>query len=113
MTAARNRCPYCGSPTTPNGHHIPAPPAFPLNAEQIVRFAGFILSLWHVRTKLQGEQIPGRDQLTLDLAAAVGVRLPTRQDQVAVLPNGVKVQTKLLPYGAKLQAPAAHGPVER
>lgn len=74
--------------------------SFPLDAEQLVRAAGFILGLWHVRTKLPGEAIPSTEQLTLDLAAAVGVPLPTRQDQVAVLPNGTKVQTKLLPCGA-------------
>ncbi|WP_267422709.1 hypothetical protein [Methylobacterium sp. GC_Met_2] len=100
MTGARNRCPYCGSPTTPNGHHVPAGSGFPFNAEQLVRFAGFVLSLWHKRTKLPGEAIPSAEQLTLDLAAAVGVPLPTRQDAVGILANGKKVQTKLLPYGS-------------
>jgi hypothetical protein len=100
MTAARNRCPYCGSPTTPNGHHVLSAPGFPFNAEQLVRFAGFILGLWHIRTKLPGEAIKSREQLTLDLGAFVGVPLPTRQDQVAILPNGTKVKTKLLPYGS-------------
>lgn len=109
MTSPRNRCPYCGSPTTPNGHHVPTPAAFPLNAEQLVRGAGFILGLWHVRTKLPGEAIPSTEQLTLDLATAVGVPLPTRQDQVAILANGTKVQTKLLPYGSAL-IPAARNP---
>jgi len=97
MTASPNRCPYCGSPTTTAGHHIPAPPAFPLTAEQLVRGAGFILGLWHIRTKLPGEQIPSAEQLTLNLAAAVGVPLPTHQHQVAILPNGKKVQTTLAP----------------
>ncbi|WP_267355710.1 MULTISPECIES: hypothetical protein [unclassified Methylobacterium] len=101
MTGARNRCPYCGSPTTPSGHHVPTLSGFPLNAEQLVRGAGFILGLWHIRTKLPGEAIPSREQLTLDLAAAVGVPLPTRQDAVGILANGTKVQTKLLPYGAE------------
>ncbi|MGU3664460.1 hypothetical protein ACLBX9_09780 [Methylobacterium sp. A49B] len=74
--------------------------SFPLDAEQLVRLAGFALNLWHVRTQIPGETIPSREQLTLDLAAAVGVPLPTRQDQVAILPKGTKVQTKLLPYGS-------------
>lgn len=101
MTAARNRCPNCGSPTTPNGHHVPTLAAFPLDAEQLVRLASFALNLWHVRTQLPGETIPSAEQLTLDLAAAVGVSLPTRQDRVAILANGTKVQTTLLPYGSK------------
>ncbi len=41
---ARNRCPYCGSPTTPNGHHVPASAAFPIDAEQIVRGLGFLIT---------------------------------------------------------------------
>ncbi|MCJ2143692.1 hypothetical protein [Methylobacterium sp. E-066] len=97
MTASRNCCPYCGSPTTTAGHHIPSPSAFPLSAEQLVRGAGFILGLWHIRTKLPGEQVPSAEQLTLNLAAAVGVALPTHQHQVAILPNGKKVQTTLAP----------------
>ena len=74
--------------------------AFPLSAEQLVRGAGFILGLWHIRTKLPGEQIPSAEQLTLNLAAAVGVALPTHQHQVAILPNGKKVQTTLAPARA-------------
>ena len=100
MTAARNRCPYCGAPTKPNGHHVPTPSGSVFTAEQWVRFAGFVLGLWRQVTQKPGEVIPSTEQLTLDLAAAVGVPLPTRQDQVAILANGTKVQTKLLPYGA-------------
>jgi hypothetical protein len=86
--------------------------SFPLDAEQLVRLAGFALNLWHVRTQKPGETIPSAEQLTLDLAAAVGVTLPTRQDQVAVLANGTKVQTKLLPYGADARPLAAAHRVE-
>ncbi|MCJ2020586.1 hypothetical protein MKK84_24685 [Methylobacterium sp. E-065] len=107
MTAARNRCPYCGSPTTPNGHHVPMPSGSVFTAEQWIRFSGFVLGLWRQVAKKPGEAIPSTEQLTLDLAAAVGVPLPTRQDQVAILANGTTVQTKLLPYGAA-SMPAAH-----
>lgn len=81
----------------------------PFDAEQIVRGAGFILGLWHARTKLPGEAIPSTERLTLDLAEAVGVELPTRQDVVGIRPNGTTVQTSLLPYGAE-PIPAALDP---
>lgn len=73
----------------------------PFDAEQLVRLYGFILGLWHARTKLPGEAIPSTERLTLDLAEAVGVELPTRQDVVGIRPNGTTVQTSLLPYDAE------------
>lgn len=81
----------------------------PFDAEQLVRLCGYVLGLWHKRTKLQGEQIPSTERLTLDLAEAVGVELPTRQDVVGIRPNGTTVQTSLLPYGAE-PIPAALAP---
>lgn len=81
----------------------------PFDAEQLVRLYGFILGLWHTRTKLPGEVIPSTERLTLDLAEAVGVELPTRQDVVGIRPNGTTVQTSLLPYGAE-PIPAALAP---
>ena len=73
----------------------------PFDAEQLVRLYGFILGLWHARTKLPGEAIPSTERVTLDLAEAVGVDLPTRQDVVGIRPKGTTVQTSLLPYGAE------------
>ena len=99
MTGARNRCPYCGSPTTPNGHHVPTP-VFPLDAEQIVRGLGFLVALARQVLAKPGEAIPSAERLTLDLGAAMGVPLPTRQDGVAVTPGGITVRSSLLPYGA-------------
>lgn len=81
----------------------------PFDAEQLVRLYGFILGLWHKRTKLPGEQIPSTERVTLDLAEAVGVELPTRQFVVGIRPNGTTVQTSLLPYGAE-PIPAALDP---
>ncbi|MBP2494664.1 hypothetical protein ABID82_007293 [Methylobacterium sp. PvP062] len=81
----------------------------PFDAEQLVRLYGFILGLWHKRTKLKGEQIPSTERVTLDLAEAVGIELPTRQDVVGIRPNGTTVQTSLLPYGAE-PIPAALDP---
>ncbi|WP_426315547.1 hypothetical protein ACN9MF_11540 [Methylobacterium fujisawaense] len=81
----------------------------PFDAEQLVRLYGFILGLWHKRTKLQGEAIPSTERLTLDLAEAVGVELPTRQDVVGIRPNGTTVKSSLLPYGAE-PIPAALDP---
>jgi len=100
MTPHPNRCPYCGSPTTTTGHHIPAPPPFPLDAEQIVRCLGFLVTLARQVIAKPGEAIPSVDRLTLDLGAAMGVHLPTRQDGVAVTPGGTTVRSGLLPYGA-------------
>ncbi|MCJ2051695.1 hypothetical protein [Methylobacterium sp. J-070] len=100
MTAARNRCPYCGSPTTPNGHHVPTPSGSVFTAEQWVRGLGFFGGLLLAYLKRPGEAVRSAERLTLDLGDVMGVPLPTRQDQVTILPNGTKVQTKLLPYGA-------------
>lgn len=100
MTSVRNRCPYCGSPTTPNGHHVPTPAAFPLDAEQLVRGAGFLITLVRQVIAKPGEAIPSAERLTLDLGAAMGVALPVREDVTAFLPGGATVQSGLLPYGA-------------
>lgn len=100
MTASPNRCPYCGSPTTTAGHHIPAPPPFPFDAEQLVRGAAFLVTLWRQVHRKEGETIPSADRLTLDLGAAMGVPPPVREDAVAFVPGGARVQSGLLPYGA-------------
>lgn len=100
MTASPNRCTYCGSPTTTAGHHIPTPPASVFTAEQWVRGLGFFGGLLLAYCKRPGEAVASTERLTLDLGAAMGVPLPTRQDRVAILPNGTKVQTKLLPPGS-------------
>lgn len=107
MTAARNHCHYCGSPTTPNGHHVPTPAASPLDAEQIVRGLGFLVTLARQVLAKPGETIPSAERLTLDLGTAMGVTLPTRQEQVAVTPQGATVKSGLLPYGATTQSLAA------
>lgn len=73
----------------------------PFDAEQLVRLYGFVLGLWHARTQLPGEATPSTERLTLDLAEAVGVELPTRQDVIGIRPNGTTVHTSLLPYGAE------------
>ena len=101
MTGARNRCPYCGSPTTPNGHHVPTPAAFPLDAEQIVRGLGFLITLARQILAKPGEAVPPEERVTLDLGKAMGVPLPVREEAVAFLPGGATVQSGLLPYGSK------------
>ena len=100
MTLAANRCPYCGSPTTPNGHHVPTPSAFPLDAEQIVRGAGFLITLVRQVLAKPGEAIPSAERLTLDLGKAMGVPLPVREEATAFGPGGTRIQSGLLPYGA-------------
>ena len=110
---ARNRCPYCGSPTTPNGCHVPTSSVFPLDAEQLVRGAGFLVTLAREVLAKPGEAIPSAERLTLDLGEAMGVPLPTRQDGVAVTPGGITVRSSLLPYGAAPQLPTAAHPGER
>jgi len=109
MTATRNRCPYCGSPTTPNGQHMPARPAFPLDAEQLVRGAGFFAGLIVQRLKKPGEAVPNAERLTLDLGEAMGVPLPTKDGTVAYVAGGRTVKTTLLPYGMRPTS-AAHDP---
>jgi len=80
-----------------------------LDAEQIVRGAGFLITLLRGVVKKPGEAIPPADRLTLDLGKAMGVPLPVREEATAFLPNGTRVQSGLLPYGAA-SIPAALDP---
>ena len=98
-----DRCDLCGGPVAPlGGCHLPtpAPAAFPLDAEQLVRGAGFLITLLRQVLAKDGEAIPSAERLTLDLGSAMGVPLPTRQEAVAITPTGVTVKSGLLPYGA-------------
>lgn len=81
----------------------------PLDAEQLVRGAGFLITLWRKVLRKDGEAIPSAERLTLDLGEAMGVPLPTRSDAVAFLPGGTTVRSGLLPYGAEA-IPAALDP---
>ncbi len=109
MTELRNRCSCCGSPITTAGHHIPTPPLFPLDAEQLVRGAGFFAGLVIARLQKPGESIPTAERLTLDLGEAMGVPLPTKDGTIAFVAGGQQVKTTLLPYGAVPQ-PAVRDP---
>ena len=71
-----------------------------LDAEQVVRGAGFLITLLRGVVKKPGEAIPSADRLTLDLGKAMGVPLPVREEVTAFLPNGATVQSGLQPYGA-------------
>lgn len=73
----------------------------PLDAEQLVRGAGFLITLWRKVLAKPGEAIPSAERLTLDLGNAMGVPLPTRSDTVAIVPGGATVRSGLLPYGAE------------
>lgn len=73
----------------------------PLDAEQLVRGAGFLMTLWRKVLAKPGEAIPSTERLTLDLGQAMGVPLPTRSDAVAFGPGGTTVRSGLLPYGAE------------
>lgn len=77
-----------------------------LDAEQLVRGAGFLITLWRKVLRKEGETIPSEERLTLDLGEAMGVPLPTRQGVVAIVPGGKAIRSGLLPYGAK-PVPAA------
>ncbi|QGY05531.1 hypothetical protein MMSR116_29285 [Methylobacterium mesophilicum SR1.6/6] len=80
-----------------------------LDAEQLVRGAGFLITLWRKVLRKDGEAIPSAERLTLDLGEAMGVSLPTREGVVAITPRGQTVRSGLLPYGAK-PIPAVHDP---
>ncbi|MET3485407.1 hypothetical protein [Methylobacterium sp. 1973] len=81
----------------------------PLDAEQVVRGAGFLITLWRKVLAKPGEAIPTTERLTLDLGEAMGVALPTRQGVVAIVPGGKKIRSGLMPYGAA-PTPAALAP---
>lgn len=72
-----------------------------LDAEQIVRGAGFLITLWRKVLRKEGEAVPDADRLTLDLGEAMGVALPTRDEAVSITPRGATVKSGLLPYGSK------------
>lgn len=73
----------------------------PFDAEQIVRGAGYLITLLRQCVKKDGEAVPSADRLTCDLAAVMGVPLPTRDDAVSITPRGVTIKAGLLPYGSK------------
>lgn len=72
----------------------------PLDAEQLVRGVGFLITLWRKVLAKPGEAIPSAERLTLDLGEAMGVALPTRQGVVAIVPGGKTIRSGLMPYGA-------------
>ncbi|MGU3664433.1 hypothetical protein ACLBX9_09645 [Methylobacterium sp. A49B] len=72
-----------------------------LDAEQLVRGAGFLITLWRKVLRKEGETIPSAERLTLDLGEAMGVPLPTREGVVSITPQGTTVKSGLLPYRAK------------
>lgn len=72
----------------------------PLDAEQLVRGAGFLITLWRKVLAKPGEAIPSAERLTLDLGEAMGVPLPTREGVVAIVPGGKTIRSGLMPYGA-------------
>lgn len=72
-----------------------------LDAEQLVRGAGYLVTLLRKVVKREGEAIPDADRLTLELGKAMGVPLPTRDDAVSITPRGATIKSGLLPYGSK------------
>ena len=79
---------------------LQAPPSFPLDAEQIVRDAGFLITLVRQVLAKPGDAIPSAERLTLNLGKAMGVTLPVHEEATAFGPGGTRIQSDLLPYGA-------------